>query len=85
MRFVKMISLVMADQLRSAVYGSIKQYADFWKQYDFAPWEEGARAGYHNLAPPSEWDPAHPGCKAGKRTAEDANVYWRRYGCRCSV
>ena len=72
MRFVKMISLVMTDQLRSAVYGSIRQYNEFWRQYDFSPSEEGARAGYHDIAPPEGWE------AKGQEGNEGANAYWRR-------
>ena len=80
MRFVKMLSLIMTDQLRSAVFASIEQYANFWRQYDFSYWDECSRAGYHDQQLPEEWDAAVAEAKAGKRTADDANVYWRRCG-----
>jgi hypothetical protein len=46
MRFIKMVSLLMADQLRTAALASITLFVDFWRQYDFAPASEDALAGY---------------------------------------
>ncbi|GFR44543.1 hypothetical protein Agub_g5814 [Astrephomene gubernaculifera] len=46
MRFIKMVSLMMADQLRTAVLSSIKACCDFWLQYDILPGSEHAVAGY---------------------------------------
>ncbi len=40
-RLVKMLSLSMSDQLRSAVLGSLRAYQDFWAQYD---WDDHAPA-----------------------------------------
>jgi hypothetical protein len=47
LRFIKLLSLIMTNQLRTAVLGSIKRYTDFWKQYNFSDWEESTRAGDH--------------------------------------
>lgn len=76
MRFVKMISLIMADQLRSAVLGSIDEYVEFWKQYDFDAWQESARAGYHDDALPAAWQPKAPAAEVP--FSDDANAAWRR-------
>jgi hypothetical protein len=75
MRFVKMLSLIMTEQLRSAVFGSIGQYEEFFKQYDFDPWEEAARAGHPDDLAPDDWCDA-PAEKSGE--CFDANIYWRR-------
>ena len=77
MRFVKMLSLIMADQLRSAVLGSIEQYTEFFKQYDFKPWEEAARAAYPDDITPENWEVSAAADHTGQRAALDGNVYWR--------
>lgn len=46
LRFIKMLSILMADQLRSAVLGSVKAYRAFWEQFDWPPGSDGARAGF---------------------------------------
>ncbi|KAL6760569.1 hypothetical protein V8C86DRAFT_3089765 [Haematococcus lacustris] len=46
MRFVKMLAVTMADQLRTAVLGSIMKYQKFWEEYDWAPTAYAAIAGY---------------------------------------
>lgn len=46
MRFIKMVSLMMADQLRTSVLSSINACCKFWQQYDITPGDEHAVAGY---------------------------------------
>ncbi|KAG1667278.1 hypothetical protein FOA52_012567 [Chlamydomonas sp. UWO 241] len=71
-RFVKMLSLVMGDQLRTAVLSSIREYVEFWRRYDFADWHEAARAGL------SDAQSGLPTAPVGS-TAEpaSANAEWR--------
>ena len=45
MRFIKMISIIMSDQLRTAVLRSVEAYRGFWQRYDFSLGSEVALAG----------------------------------------
>ncbi|KAG2430891.1 hypothetical protein HXX76_009864 [Chlamydomonas incerta] len=75
MRFIKMVSLAMADQLRTAVLSSIQLCCDFWKQYDVQPGDGHIRAGY-----PSGEDAEGAGAGAGGEgpAVEPANVWFGR-------
>ncbi len=76
MRFVKMLSLIMTDQLRTAVFGSIEQYRSFWRQYDFQLWEESMRAGYPDDHTPQDFDPEACPSKSHAEVV-DANTLYR--------
>lgn len=43
--FVRMMSLVMADQLRTVVLNSVGQYMSLWEAYDFSHDSPAAQAG----------------------------------------
>jgi hypothetical protein len=46
MRFVRLLSGIMADQLRAAVLSSIDACREFWLRYDVVPGSPEALAGY---------------------------------------
>lgn len=82
MRFIKMVSLTMADQLRTAVLSSIKACCEFWKQYDFGEAEEQearrghqrAKAGY----PVDRTEADRWGRGGAGKDVEAANVWYQR-------
>ncbi len=82
MRFIKMVSLTMADQLRTAVLSSIKACCEFWKQYDFGEAEEQeARRGHQRAKPgyPVERSEVDRWGRGGAgRDVEAANVWYQR-------
>ncbi len=49
MRFVRMLSLVMSDQLRTAVLHGVDAYRNFWERYDFNPSDLAGMAGFPDV------------------------------------
>ncbi|MEW5317509.1 MAG: hypothetical protein WDW38_008798 [Sanguina aurantia] len=57
MRFVKMLSLKMSDQLRSSALSSIAAYQQFWERYSLVPGSREALAGYPDRERPQTAPP----------------------------
>ncbi|GLI63290.1 hypothetical protein VaNZ11_006196 [Volvox africanus] len=78
MRFIKMVSLMMADQLRTAVLSSIKACCVFWQQYDIQPGDEHAVAGYpYNNGQPLGLIGANGSGGGAGNKAVSANAWFR--------